>query len=225
MTKLLPAKQRYKKNMTKFLPIFPLDMVVYPGQFLNLHIFEPRYKQLIHECKEEGKTFGIPSVFSENINEYGTEVELLEISHTYANGELDIKTQGVKVFRIMEVIREVPNKLYSAAVVYELEEHPFDTQKPNATLVDLINKLHLVLGINFKLQDKFENPVSFDLIPHAALSPEDQYRLLIATSEKARQWFMIKHLKKLISTMEQTEKVKTKVQMNGHFRKEIPPKF
>ncbi len=211
--------------MTKFLPIFPLNMIVYPGQLLNLHIFEPRYKQLIQECKEEGKTFGIPSVFSENINEYGTEVELLEISKTYENGELYIKTRGVKVFRIMEVIREIPNKLYSADVFYELEQHPLDTQKPNPTLVDLINKLHQLLGTNFKVEDKFENPVSFDLIQYTALSPEDQYRLLIATSEKARQWFMIEHLQKLIPSVEQTEKVKTKVQMNGHFRKEIPPKF
>jgi Lon protease-like protein len=225
VTKLLPAKQRNKKNMTKFFPIFPLNMVVYPGQFLNLHIFEPRYKQLILECKEEGKTFGIPSVFSETINEYGTELELLEISKTHENGELDIKTRGIKVFRVMEVIREVPNKLYSAAVVYELEQQPFDTRKPNPTLVNLINKLHIVLGTNFKVEDKFENPVSFDLIPYAALSPEDQYRLLITTSEKARQWFMIEHLQKLVSSIEQTEKVKTKVQMNGHFRKEIPPKF
>ena len=211
--------------MTKFLPIFPLQNIVYPGQLLNLHIFEPRYKQLINDCQKENKTFGIPSVFKETINEYGTEVELLEISKVYDTGEMDIKTRGVKVFRIMEVLREVPDKLYSAAIVYELEQKPNDTTKPNPTLIDLINQLHLVLGTTFKVEEKFENPLSFDLIPYTALSPEDQYRLLIATSEKARQWFMIEHLQKLIPSVEQTEKVKTKVQMNGHFRKEIPPKF
>ena len=106
--------------MTKFLPIFPLDIVVYPGQHLNLHIYEPRYKQLINECKTEGKTFGIPSVFKETLNEYGTEMELLEISEVYDNGEMDIKTNGLKIFRIMEVLREVPEKLYSAAIVVHL---------------------------------------------------------------------------------------------------------
>jgi len=211
--------------MTKFLPIFPLNIIVYPGQLLNLHIFEPRYKQLIQECKEEKKTFGIPSVFKETLNEYGTEMELLEISKVYDNGEMDIKTKGLKVFRIMEVLRDVPDKLYSAAIVYETEQTKNDTDKPNPTLVDLINKLHVVLGTNFKVEDKFENPLSYDLIPYAALSPEDQYRLLTAVSEKGRQWFMIEHLQKLIPSVEQTEKVKAKVQMNGHFRKEIPPKF
>jgi Lon protease-like protein len=211
--------------MTKFLPIFPLNIIVYPSQLLNLHIFEPRYKQLIEECKADEKTFGIPSIFKDTLNEYGTELEILEISKVYETGEMDIKTRGIKVFRIIEVLREVPNKLYSAAIVYELEESQGDTGKVNPTLIDLINQLHQLLGTNFKVEDKFENPLSFDLIQYAAISPEDQYRLLIATSEKARQWFIIEHLKKLLPSIKQTEKVKTKVQMNGHFKKEIPPKF
>jgi Lon protease-like protein len=211
--------------MTKFLPIFPLNIVVYPGQMLNLHIFEPRYKQLIAECQQDGKTFGIPSVFKDTLNEYGTEMEVLEIAKTYDNGELDIKTKGLKVFRIMEVLREVPDKLYSAAVVYELEQAPPDTARPNPTLLDLLDRLHELLGTGLKVSQKFENAVSFDLVQYAAMSPEDQYRLLIASSEKARQWFIIEHLKKLIPSIEETEKVKAKIQLNGHFRNEIPPKF
>lgn len=211
--------------MIKFLPIFPLSTIVYPGQLLNLHIFEPRYKQLIAECRDEKKTFGIPSVFKETMNEYGTEMELLEVSKVYDNGEMDIKTRGLKVFRIMEVLREVPEKEYSAAIVSEVEPTALDTRKPNPTLIDLINKLHTVLGTNFKVEEKFENPLSYDLVAYAALSPEDQYRLLTAVSERGRQWFIIQHLQKLIPSIEQTEKVKAKVQMNGHFRKEIPPKF
>lgn len=211
--------------MTKFLPIFPLNIVVFPGQLLNLHIFEPRYQQLIDECRQTGKSFGIPSVFKETLNEYGTEMQLLEVSKTHENGELDVKIKGQKIFRIMEVLREVPGKLYSAAIVFEPEHKGLDTSVANPTLIDLIDKLHVVLGTNFKVAEKLNNPLSFDLIPYAALSPEDQYRLLTAISEKARQWFMIEHLQKLIPSAEQTEKVKAKVQQNGHFRKIIPPKF
>lgn len=211
--------------MTKFIPIFPLNLLVFPGQYLNLHIFEPRYKQLINECKEANKTFGIPSVFKDTLKEYGTEMELLEISKVYESGEMDIKTKGVKIFRIMEVLREVPEKLYSAAIVYEVPHLPFDTQVLNPTLVDLVYKLHSLLGTDFNLHEKFSNPLSYDLVSYVALSPEDQYRILIAKSEKARQWFMIEHLQKLIPEIELTEAVKTKVQMNGHFRHEIPPKF
>ena len=211
--------------MTKFLPIFPLNIIVYPGQYLNLHIFEPRYKQLIQECKSEKKTFGIPSVFKDGLNEYGTEMELIEISEEYPDGTMDIKTKGLKAFRIIEVLREVPEKEYSAAIVYEVEHLPLDTEKLNPTLVDLIARLHQLLGTDLNIYEKFENPLSYDLAHYVALNQEDQYRLLMATSEKARQWFLILHLQKLIPSLEETEKVKTKVQMNGHFRHEIPPTF
>jgi len=211
--------------MTKFLPIFPLSNIAYPGQLLNLHIFEPRYKQLILECKEQGKSFGIPSVFKDGLNEYGTEMELLEISKTYPDGEMDIKTRGVKAFRIMEVLREVPDKLYSAAIVYEIEYLPLDTEILNPTLVDLVKKMHDILGTDLDIYKKFPNPLSYDLAPYVALTPEDQYRLLVATSEKARQWFLIQHLLKLIPSLEEAEKVKARVQMNGHFKREIPPTF
>jgi len=211
--------------MTKFLPIFPLSYVIYPGQPLNLHIFEPRYKQLIHDCQQQKITFGIPVVTNGELAEYGTEVEVTLIEKIYDNGEMDIRTRGVKVFRIMEVIRDVPDKLYSAAIVFEQQHLPLDTNHLNPTLGDLMEKLHKLLKTDFDVFKKFETPTSFDLAPYAALSQEDQYRLLIAESEKGRQWFLIQHLLKMIPNLEEIELLKKKVQMNGHFRNEISPKF
>src|SRR5437762_401034 len=103
--------------MTNFIPIFPLGIVVYPGEDLNLHIFEPRYKQMITECHLSKKPFGIPPVISDHMNEVGTLMHIIEITKKYDNGEMDIKTSGQKVFRILEVIKEVPDKLYSGAIV------------------------------------------------------------------------------------------------------------
>jgi len=80
--------------MTKFIPIFPLNIVVYPGENLNLHIFEPRYIQLIKDCLAENKPFGIPSVQKTGISELGTTVKILSIENEKENGEMDIKTIG-----------------------------------------------------------------------------------------------------------------------------------
>ncbi|MBS1612058.1 MAG: LON peptidase substrate-binding domain-containing protein [Bacteroidetes bacterium] len=211
--------------MTKFIPIFPLNSIIYPGQNLNLHIFEERYKQLINECAEQKKTFGIPSVDKAGLNEYGTEMEIVEITTTYPDGTMDIKTRGVGIFRIIEVLREVPDKLYSAAVVYDVTHLTMHAQMLNPTFVHLMAKLHAVLATDFDLKKKFKNPTSYDLIPYAALSEEDQYRLLASVSERGRQWFIIQHLLKLIPTLEEAERVRAKVQLNGHFRREIPPQF
>ncbi|MBI3883147.1 MAG: LON peptidase substrate-binding domain-containing protein [Sphingobacteriales bacterium] len=86
--------------MTNFIPIFPLGIVVYPGEDLNLHIFEPRYIQLINYCRETKKPFGIPSVINNKMMEMGTLVEIAEVTTVYENGEMDIKTKGIKPFRI-----------------------------------------------------------------------------------------------------------------------------
>ena len=65
--------------MINFIPIFPLELVVYPGEELNLHIFEPRYKELITECFAEAKPFGIPTVLGDTVAETGTMVEITEM--------------------------------------------------------------------------------------------------------------------------------------------------
>src|SRR6186997_195615 len=103
--------------MTNFIPIFPLGIVVFPGENLNLHIFEPRYKQLINDCISGKKPFGIPTVIENKMQDFGSLVEITEISKIHENGELDIRTKGERVFRILEVIKEVPDKLYSGAIV------------------------------------------------------------------------------------------------------------
>ena len=87
--------------MTNFIPIFPLELVVYPGEKVNLHIFEDRYKQLITECKKDKKLFGIPAVIKNKISETGTLVEIDEIVKQYDDGRMDITTIGVSIFRIL----------------------------------------------------------------------------------------------------------------------------
>ncbi len=109
--------------MTNFIPIFPLGIVVYPGEDLNLHIFEPRYKQLIKECHEQKKPFGIPTVIENKMQDHGTLVQITEISKMHDNGEMDIKTKGEQVFRILELIKEIPEKLYSGAIVNYPDTH------------------------------------------------------------------------------------------------------
>ena len=62
--------------MIDFLPLFPLKLVAFPGEQLNLHIFEPRYKQLFRECEENQITFGIPAFIDNKIMDIGTELKL-----------------------------------------------------------------------------------------------------------------------------------------------------
>src|SRR5215210_296800 len=134
--------------MINFIPIFPLGIVVFPGENLNLHIFEPRYKQLITDCFGEAKPFGIPTVFKNGLSERGTLVEVKEIVEVYDDGQLDIKTKGISIFRILEVVKTIPEKLYSGAIV----NYPENEERQYIPLLKIVVKsirdLHEVLKLN-----------------------------------------------------------------------------
>ena len=205
--------------MTNFIPIFPLGIVVYPGESLNLHIFEPRYKQLITECFAEKKPFGIPAIISNHLNEMGTLMEISEITTMYDNGEMDIKTTGQKVFRVLEVIKHVPDKLHSGAIV----NYPHNTQ--DAGKKDLMQKvlfgireLHRQLNVEKAFKKPDEELRSYDIAHHAGLSLEQEYELLSLFKEVQRQEYLKRHLSKVLPVIAEMEQLKGKIKLNGHFK-------
>ncbi len=204
--------------MTNFVPIFPLGIVVYPGEVLNLHIFEPRYKQLITECHAEGKPFGIPTVLSNDISEMGTLVEISEIARIYPDGKMDIRTKGLKVFRILEVITSIPEKLYSGAIV----NYPVNREDGYAPLrkkvLASIRTLHSLLKVSKNFTQPDEQLRSYDLAHHAGLSLDEEYELLGLLQELQRLEYLKRHLEKVILVMTGMENLKEKIQRNGHFR-------
>ncbi len=204
--------------MTNFIPIFPLGIIVYPGEQLNLHIFEPRYKQLISESMEAKKPFGIPAVLADKINEMGTLVQVKEISKIYDDGKMDIKTEGLQVFRLLEMIPALPDKLYSGAIV----TYPDNDEKGNRPLmqgiVKGIRELHKMLNIE-KIFSKPDNELwSYDVAHHAGLTLAEEYELLELLHELQRQEYLKRHLTKVLPVLAEMELLKEKVKLNGHFK-------
>ncbi|MGC4037885.1 MAG: LON peptidase substrate-binding domain-containing protein [Chitinophagaceae bacterium] len=204
--------------MTNFIPIFPLGIVVYPGEELNLHIFEPRYKQLIAECHNSKKDFGIPSVIDERVQDYGSVVSVLEISKTYDNGEMDIKTRGIKVFRILEVIKEVPDKLYSGAIVNYPDNYEEGNPEMMRKLVNSIKELHKMLHVSKEFKKADAELKSYDVAHHVGFSIQEEYELLGLMDERQRIEYLKRHLTKVIPLVVEIEKLKDKVKLNGHFK-------
>ncbi|MBO9633573.1 MAG: LON peptidase substrate-binding domain-containing protein [Chitinophagaceae bacterium] len=205
--------------MTNFIPIFPLAVVVYPGEVMHLHIFEPRYKQLIRECKDNGKPFGIPSVLNEKVQDMGTLVEVAEIVQEYQNGELDIRTKGLKVFRILEVIKKVPDKLYSGAIVnYPDNDDDAGNRLLMQKVVHGVKELHRMLNVSKDFRKSDEDLLSYDVAHHAGLSLEEEYEVLMLMKELHRQEYIRRHLEKVLPMLQEMEQLKEKVKLNGHFR-------
>ena len=204
--------------MTNFIPIFPLGIVVYPSESLNLHIFETRYKQLINECFTGKKPFGIPTVIENRMQDYGSLMQIIEITTVHDNGEMDIKTEGSKVFRILEVIKEVPEKLYSGAIVNYPDTHEQGNPDLMRRVVNSIRELHKLLRINKDFKKTDTELKCFDVAHHVGLSLEEEYELLHLLDERQRQEYLKRHLTKVIPLVAEMEQLKEKIKLNGHFK-------
>ena len=204
--------------MTNFIPLFPLNIVVYPGEDLHLHIFEPRYKQLITECHAAQKSFGIPAVINNKVQDFGTAVTITELSKVYDNGEMDIKTKGDKVFRILEVIEEIPDKLYSGAIVNYPDNYERGNPELMRKMMASIRELHQLLNVkkDFKKEDGALS--AYDVAHHVGLSLEEEYELLNLLDERQRREYLKRHLTKVIPMVAGMEQLKEKIKLNGHFK-------
>jgi uncharacterized protein len=204
--------------MTNFIPIFPLGIVIYPGENVNLHIFEPRYKQLVKECSESKKSFGIPAVIDNRLQERGTLVSVTEVSKVYDNGEMDIKTEGEKVFRMLEVIKEVPDKLYSGAIV----NYPDNKEQGDIELMrrvmNGIRELHKLLNVSKDFRKPDEELKTYEVAHHVGLTLQEEYELLGLFDELQRQEYLKRHLTKVLPLVAEMEGLKEKIKQNGHFK-------
>ena len=211
--------------MTDFLPLFPLKLVVFPKEQLNLHIFEPRYKQLIRECEENKITFGIPSFIEDEVTDFGTEIELIKVEKKYANGEMDIRTKGIGIFKIKEYYSTTPSKLYAGADIERVENSFEGDYMMNVRILQHMAELFKILNINKDLPDNNEQFTTYDIAHHVGFSLEQEYQFLCIPSEAARQEFITSHLEGLIPVVKEMERLRKKAQMNGHFKNVIPPEI
>ena len=204
--------------MINFIPIFPLGIVVFPGEVLNLHIFEPRYKQLVNDCYAEAKPFGIPTVLENGVNELGTLVEIIEMVEVYEDGKMDVRTKGIQVFKTLELVKTIPDKLYSGAIV----QYPQNIVLRNAMLMNailpMVRELHKLLNVEKDFKKADDELVSYDIAHHVGLPVNEEYELNCLLYEVQRLEFIRRHLQKILPIIADTESLKHRIQLNGHFR-------
>lgn len=207
------------------LPIFPLGLVIFPGEKLNLHIFEPRYKQLVNDSLANGTAFGIPAYIETQVGFIGTEVELISIHRIYADGEMDVSVKGNRIFEIKDIIDPKNDKFYATAnikwVVNNLETDAYLCEE----IVALMKQLHQTLKVaKNKIPDATELK-TFDIAHYIGLSLEQEYELLCKRKEMERLKYIYTHLIKILPVVRETEAMKERIQANGHFKNIQPPEF
>jgi ATP-dependent Lon protease len=198
------------------IPLFPLDIVLFPGQAVPLHIFEPRYRQMTFQCLETQSPFGIVFVHDGDLAQTGCSAMIVKILKEYEDGRSDILTAGQSAFRLVGTHDEKP---YMEADVEYLEEDFVGVDSGvSARLEDLCNQCHqLLYGED---APRFETEGGISLAYHAASElPVDvavRQRLLEIRSEAERQKQLVAHLAEWHQQLQKREHVRGKAAGNGH---------
>jgi Lon protease-like protein len=181
-------------HATHFLPLFPLGIVVFPGELVPMHIFEPRYKQLMTECAESKMRFGIVTFFQGGLASVGTEMKLERILRTDGAGNMDVVTRGLRVFRLQRFQSDVEGKLYSGGQVSYGKNDPSFEPEIQAALVQLYNRMRNRAGSRRVMAAPYPENLSYVIGHDVGLSRAQELQLLALPIEQDRQAYLYQHL-------------------------------
>lgn len=203
------------------IPLFPLALVPLPGEPVPLHIFEPRYKQLVADCapapgSQEYQPFGIQYTQQKQLHELGCTVVIHQILHKYPDGQLDIMTLGQQRYQLLEVLEE---RSYLTGRVRYFDD-PESERMPAPQLLQQVLQTYETflqrVGSKAWLSATEPRP-SFQLA--ALLNPETEIRLqlLEMRSENQRLELLHNYLETLLDRLEKAQEFQRRVRSNGHF--------
>jgi uncharacterized protein len=196
------------------IAIFPLDVVLLPGAPMPLHIFEPRYREMITEALTENKPFGIVRAQENAVAEIGCTADITEVVKKYEDGRMDIVTEGDKRFEIVNLNQE---RSFLQAEVEYIED---DASNPSKAEVQRMVALHgelLEIAGAEAMDIELDDPqLSFHLAGTVPLDLDFKQSLLGMKTESQRVAAMIEYYAVLVPRLRRTIQVKEKSRGNGH---------
>jgi Lon protease-like protein len=182
------------------LPMFPLGTVLFPYVALPLHVFEPRYRSLMHDCMAGDREFGV--VLIERGHEVGggdarfttgTVAKVLDAAQT-EDGRWAVMTVGSRRIRVVEWLAEDP---YPRALVEDVGEPAVEGQAAAEDLPRAERAVRRALALKTELAEPVAAAPTFELAPdpevaswqlaaYAPLGPVDQLRVLDAVEPSPR---------------------------------------
>ncbi len=201
------------------LPLFPLSLVLLPGEPVPLHIFEPRYKEMTRVCIDEQRPFGILRASPDGTAEVGCAARIARVVTRYPDGRLDLVAAGESRFRVVRLHRDLA---YLTADVDPVEDAPGDGpgEAPVADRERVVArhmKLLELAGEAIHPEAYAAGPaVSFVVGRRAGLDLDGRQRLLEMTSEAERLRFLAGHLDALLRRVRRAEVVRDRARGDGH---------
>jgi Lon protease-like protein len=190
--------------------------VLLPSMPLPLHIFEPRYQQMIAHCMGRKLEFGLVLAANNSVASVGCTAEILHKIREYPDGQLDILTEGRSRFRLNEMLSE---KAYYQGMVEYLTDAPFTPEAPNqSALIERFQQCHLLLFDQPWARSSVQENVaiSYGMAGHLPMELAHKQTLLEMRSEAERQAFLLHWLDEFLPKLAQRHHGRKLAGGNGH---------
>ena len=196
------------------IPLFPLDVVLFPGTPLPLHIFEPRYKEMIGECLAQQQAFGVVRALEQGLAEVGCTAEIITVVKEYPDGRLDLVTEGRKRFELLGVNQE---RSFLQAEVLMIDDEPgAPPQEDTSRAIQLHSELLAIAGAAQDLSAADPSILSFYLAGSLPLDLDFKQKLLTLRSEPKRLSLLITYFETIIPNLQRAARAREKSGGNGH---------
>lgn len=193
--------------------LFPLGIVLLPTEQVPLHIFEPRYRELIAECLDEGREFGLLLADDDGLREVGTRTAVTEVLERFPDGRLNVVVEGRERFRLVGL---TGGRSFQTGEVEPVEDHvdpavPEDVERAQA----LFRRLVELTGSEVEAPVETSSQLSFELAARFELAPALKQELLQETSERVRLARLCELLEGAAELVERQQEIAARAATNG----------
>jgi ATP-dependent Lon protease len=197
------------------IPLFPLNVVLFPGEQLPLHIFEPRYRRMVRNCLEAKSPFGMLLALPDGIVRVGCSAEILKVTKRYDDGRMDILTVGRRPYRILDLFSDDP--LLEGRVDYLEDENSLLDPQKQKELMNLYEVCHALLfsGMPKGLQESPSNLLSFVIASALPVDLSWKQQILELRSEAERQDRLLGYLREWALHLQKVETLRHRGAGNG----------
>lgn len=196
------------------LPLFPLNVVLLPGSPLPLHIFEPRYKEMIGECRAQNAPFGVVRALKEGVADVGCTAEIISVTKEYPDGKLDLIAAGRERFEILEVNEE--RSFLRAEVLMVPDDPAAPAEQETARAMQLHLQILSLAGAVQDLSGADKNALSFYLAGSLPLDLDFKQILLAMRSEAERIKAVADYFERILPNLNRAARARDKAGGNGH---------
>jgi Lon protease-like protein len=196
------------------LPLFPLEVVLLPGTPLPLHIFEPRYKEMIGECRANNSAFGVVRAMQESFADVGCTAEVVAVTKEYPDGRLDLVAEGRKRFEVVEINHE--RSFLQAEVLLVPDELSTASPEDRRRAVEAHREILTLAGAVQDLSAADPDALSFHLAASLPLDLDFKQKLLAMRSERERIQAVAAYLEGILPNLQRASRAREKAGGNGH---------